>query len=359
MPESTESTAVVESSSAGPEPGTAEYASANVKAFAAQLKAEHVEGDPPEDATAPDEQAAKPSAKPASTAKAPDVDALRAAYRDGDVAKLAELLDEDVSKTKITKSRWAEFRIASKRKDRKLAEQQGTIEAERAAIEAERSQLSEAASTLRKVNEAVRGGDLQSAIELVTGQGINEVLDILLQDSQNPANREVRALKRREAEREARDAEAAKQSAAQQEMQARQRETAVYLKDLEASIKELPIASSFVDEYGAEFTNLVFQEQSRHWDGVATIPVERAVKNVLKVQLAAYDRGQKHFESLREALGQSSGAPKSAVQGNRRAQLSPRKSVTTAQGGPVQLENMTKQQINAYFARQLKASNAG
>jgi len=273
---------------------------------------------------------------------------------------LASLIGEDAAKAKVTKSQWAEFRIANRNARRQLDDQRSEVEKTRAEIEAEKQRFSQEAASVTKARQAAANEDYETAIELLTGKTIDEVIAAMLQDQQNPANREVRKL-RRETEQLRNKTEQEQQQARQQAEQSQQAQAvAEYHKQLTSEIAEVEMAKPFLDEYGAEFAQLVFAEQKRHWDGQETISTERATRNVLRAQLAAYDRGAKPFEALRAALGQPaapSGAAKNkSVQGNRGARLSSRKPVSSSQGGaPDVSPTLSRQEKNAIFARQLKA----
>jgi hypothetical protein len=326
----------------------------NVLEFARQLKAEHSGDEPvPENG--------KPAAvKPIAVKADVDIDAIKRAFLDGDVAKLASLIGEDAAKAKVTKSQWAEFRIANRTARRQLDDQRSEVEKTRAEIAAEKERFSQETAVVTKARQAAASEDYETAIELLTGKTIDEVIAAMLQDQQNPANREVRKLRR--------ETESLRNKTEQEQLQARQQveqraqvqAVAEYHKQLSAEIAEVEIAKPFLDEYGAEFAQLVFAEQKRHWDGQETISTERATRNVLRAQLTAYDRGAAHFDALRTALGQSatpSGAAKNkSAQGNRGARLSSRKPASSSQGGaPDVSPNLSRQEKNAIFARQLKA----
>jgi hypothetical protein len=325
----------------------------NVLEFARQLKAEH-SGDEPVP------EGGKPAAKVAAPKTDVDIDAVKRAFLDGDVAKLASLIGEDAAKAKVTKSQWAEFRIANRNARRQLDDQRSEVEKTRSEIEAEKARFSQESAAVQKARQAAASEDYETAIELLTGKTIDEVIAAMLQDQQNPANREVRKLRRETEQLRQRTEQEQLQTRQQAEQGQQAQAVAEYQKQLAAEIASVDIAKPFLDEYGNEFAALVFAEQKRHWDGTETISTERATRNVLRAQLAAYDRGAAHFDALREALGKpqpTSGASKNkSVQGNRGARLSSRKPSASSQGGASSPPpDMSRQDRNAFFARQLKA----
>lgn len=289
-----------------------------------------------------------------------DIDAVRAAFDAGDVEALAKALGKDPADTKVGKSRWAEFRIEKRQATRALDAKRAEIDAAKAELVKEREATHGDLDTYRRVQQAVKNGDLEAAIELATGRKMADVIDELAAGVDNPAAREARKLRRELEETKAQQAAREKADAERTQSAQQAKAVAEYREQLSKELAEFEPAAPFVKEYGPEFVGLVFVELQRHFDGNATIPVERAARNVLRAQLAAFDRGVSHFEALRKALGgQSSGGPsKTAAQPARGGRLSPRKAATTAQSGTASTGEMSRQDRIAMFARQLKAENA-
>ncbi len=340
-----ETTTVAETSVAAPEVTTAD----NVMSFAKALAKEHASEPEPAKET-PAKQA-----KTESVNETVDLVALKKAYQDGDVAAIAKLLGDDPANTKITKSRWAEFRIKTREANRGLEAKRAEIEAEKSKLEAERASVSAHVDLVKRARAAADNEDYETAIELITGKKIGDVIDAMAAIAENPAARETRRLRKEVEETKLRAQQEEQQRQQAAALQAQQAAISEYKRTIETELNAHDLAAPFVKEYGAEFVNLVFAELQKHWDGSGTISTDRAARNVLRAQLAAYDRGQQHFEALRKALGQSGGTqPKTAAQPIRSGRLTPRKPTTTTQSASVTTE-MTRQERNALFARQLKA----
>jgi len=329
--------------------------SVDVAQFAALLKDENasrISHDDKPEAAPNTEQTARES-EPSK-----DLAAIRAAFDSGDVAKLAELLGADPKSTKIAKSQWVQHRIATRRAKREIEEQRAEFEKERAQVLTEKEQLGKQSETLTKAKAAVESEDYAAAIELLTGKTIDQVIDALAADFQNPSNREIRRL-RRETEATKAKFEFEQQALVQQrEQTAQQQAAAQYVAWIKSEIAGLEIASPILNEYSDEFVNLVFQEVGRRYRANENISTEQATRAVLRTQLAAYDRGKQIFEDLREALGQSGTVKSKSAQGNQGARLSPRKPTTSSQGGAAPAKPMTEAQEIAFWAKQLKAENS-
>jgi len=337
---------------------SAEAGAARVKAAAAALKLEH-SGDTDETIeTTADASETTTTAKPEAAAKALDMDAIRAAYKAGDVKKLAELMGEKEN-AKVTNSDWAKLRIERRDARRYVETARAELDGERSKIAAEREQLLQSSATINKAVGALERGDLISYLELSTGRPIQELVNEIADDLTDPNKREIRHLRneteRQKREREERDRKLESERRQSDDSAAKQRYVATLKQELDA----LPFAKRFADEYGQSFVELVFTEQQKAFDGERTITAEQAAKRVLKAQRAMYERAKQHFEALTEDFSEAEpGGKKPAKQGHQGARLSPRKPATQSQGGPGPAREMTAQERNAMFARQLRAELA-
>jgi hypothetical protein len=329
-----------------------------VAKFAALLKeenaAKHPEPDDTEETT-PIAAAKKSETKESSA----DLEAMRRAYYAGDVAKLAELLGADVKAAKITDSKWAKYRQRKTEASRSLDSQRSALEQERTTFAAEKESVSQIKAWQESIEQAIKNEDYERAIELaIKGKKINEVIDALTEDYNNPSNREIRRMRReREDEKSRLDAE--RQEFTKQQQLTQQRvETAAYVAKLKSSVASIPVAVPFLEKYGDEFVTLVFNEVGRRHRTGEDTSTEKATRAVLKNQVNAYDKMAEVIEGIREHLGQTGTAKPKSVQGNQGARLSPRKPTTSSQGGAAPAKPLTEQEEVNYWAKQLKAENA-
>lgn len=331
---------------------TPEQAQAAKAVFVQQLKAENASGD--DAAVVPVVDVAKPAAKAASS----DVEAIRLAYKDGDVEKLAELLGENPVDAKITKSKWAEHRIATRQAKREIAEQRQAVQGERQQLEAERQRIVQSASVLGKAQQHLANEDYVAFLEIATGKNIDQILETMTTDAIDPSKREARQL-RKQLEQDRAERETTKQAEARQlAEQQRSQNIAKYQADLKTTLTADEAYAPWVEEFGEEFVRSVFDVLGEHFDGENTIAPTRAAKILI-------GRLEKRYQSFAKLLGgetiqqSSSKDSKTAVKGSGSARLAPRKSVTSNQGGTSPAKELSKQEKIAYFARQLKAENAG
>jgi len=329
---------------------------ADVAKFAALLKEENASKQPQPD----DDDGETPVAVAKTQPKEPsnDVAAIKAAFDSGDVAKLAELLGADPKSTKVTKSQWAEYRIKTRESRRALDEQRTALEQERASVAAEKDNVVKLADAFNRAKQAVQSEDYESAIELLTGKQINEVIDALAEDFHNPKNREIRRMRREREEEKARLESERQELTKQQQLALQRTETAAYVAQLKSSIAVIPAAVPLLEKYGDEFVNLVFSEVGRRHRTGEDTSTEKATRAVLKNQVDAYDKMADVIEGIREHLGQSGSAKSKSAQGNQGARLSPRKPITSSQGGAAPAKPLTEQESIEHWAKQLRAENA-
>lgn len=332
---------------------------ANVKAFAELLKQEHSENDDAPVIETPEPTEKKPAKADKEPVVTPEVAALRAAFKDGDVKKLAELLGEKES-LKVNNSEWAKLRMRDREGKRELTELRSQIEAEKAKLTAERDQFLQANATIGKAAAALDRGDYISFLEMATGKPIKDIVDVLADDLTDPNKREMRSLRnqaeRDRAEREREKDEYAKQQEQHEANQALARHTEAFRKELEVS----DATSKFVKQYGDAFVKLVVEEQRKEWQRTGEeLSCTECAQRVLKEQYAFYKRAKEVFEGFEDDEPSQKTPPgeKPAKKGSPGARLAPRKSVTQSQGGPTNTRELSAQERNAYFARLLKAEH--
>lgn len=249
--------------------------------------------------TAPDEASTAVSSKVPVPAEV-DTAALIAAIQRGDVDEIEKLASLPKGSTKITDSRWAQFRRETRESRRQLDARRQQTEAKEREIAAKYQQIEEANRSLLKAAQHLQSGDLVSFIEASTGQKIEDVLRDITEQTLDPSLKESRSLKRQmqqeREEREKRDADARREADARGKQQA---EISYINRSIVAPLQKDPEFAAFFEDH--QLADLlvrdVFQIQKDNWDPTteSTIDAVSAARQVIQQFKSDYTRWNKLF----------------------------------------------------------------
>jgi hypothetical protein len=210
---------------------------------------------------------------------------------------------------------------------------------------------------------AFNQGDYLTFLELCTGKDATELMSMMTGDLIDPSKKEIRKL-RQETEREKATRLQAEQAAQKQQADARvQAETAQYVASLKAELTKDEEISPWVEEYGEEFLSKVFEVQKQNWNPQSqrTLSARDAAAKLIENQQKIFARYSSLLERRGIELPTKLSSPTSkdskpkAKSGPGNAQLTPRKSVVSNQGGAGPSRPWTKDERIAHFARQMRA----
>jgi hypothetical protein len=269
-------------SEAAPSPTKADEAS-KFEAFLAKVADAPSSGDiaakaPAEDAPAetPETPSLEPAAEPPAATTPPDLDAVRAALKAGDLDALSDLLGEDPALYAEKSTKWA----AARRKEKKLKDERDSVGQKAEAIVKRWAPVADAA-------QAVQGGEFVRFVELaeaLTGMDY-DALVMKVARARHGSDPQVAVLKKRLAEVEPVVAEqaAAKTTAA---------ERAFY----ETLRDEVPAKHALRGLEGWEAKVAAVLKESIDEDlGEPTLSAKQAADRVLRREREEFDRKAKLF----------------------------------------------------------------
>jgi hypothetical protein len=269
-------------SEAAPSPTKADEAS-KFEAFLAKVADAPSSGDiaakaPAEDAPAetPETPSLEPAAEPPAVTTPPDLDAVRAALKAGDLDALSDLLGEDPALYAEKSTKWA----AARRKEKKLKDERDSVGQKAEAIVKRWAPVADAA-------QAVQGGEFVRFVELaeaLTGMDY-DALVMKVARARHGSDPQVAVLKKRLAEVEPVVAEqvAAKTTAA---------ERAFY----ETLRDEVPAKHALRGLEGWEAKVAAVLKESIDEDlGEPTLSAKQAADRVLRREREEFDRKAKLF----------------------------------------------------------------
>jgi hypothetical protein len=270
------------SEAAAPTPTKADEAS-RFEAFLAKVADAPSSGDiaakaPAEDAPAetPETPSLEPAAEPPAATTPPDLDAVRAALKAGDLDALSDLLGEDPALYAEKSTKWA----AARRKEKKLKDERDSVGQKAEAIVKRWAPVADAA-------QAVQGGEFVRFVELaeaLTGMDY-DALVMKVARARHGSDPQVAVLKKRLAEVEPVVAEqaAAKTTAA---------ERAFY----ETLRDEVPAKHALRGLEGWEAKVAAVLKESIDEDlGEPTLSAKQAADRVLRREREEFDRKAKLF----------------------------------------------------------------
>lgn len=130
---------------------------------------------------------------------------------------------------------------------------------------------------LAKAKELAASGDFDGALKAVTGHDLAGLNELYAEKLRNPMARELQELKRQQKERDEREKREREQWQTQQAEQRQREAQQRYISELGGQLKaaEDPQVKALAGSIDS-FSQLVFHEQQKHFDGEETITTERA-----------------------------------------------------------------------------------
>jgi hypothetical protein len=324
--------------------------------FAQQLRDELNEAvDGPEPVTAADTPAAK--GREAEADRQISAKRIAELLKDWDEEALSKELGIDRKDLRVKNSKFVHLRQSEKKARNQIGAEKQAIEQERITLRQQREQLVQSQATLMKVADLVKNEDFAGAIELVFGKPFDEVQRLLVQNSLDPSAKETRRLRAEiehsKREQQERDEAARKERETQEQTAARNQ----YISNLRTELfedEELGL-SEFADHPKLPvFLSAVFNEQQKAYNPVtdSTISAKKAAQQAIAILTAEAEAWSPYLTKF------GSGAQKkTAEQSPRGATKAASRSVARAQSGAPapSVKEMSPQERNAYFARQLRA----